>query len=466
MADTQWLEKRRLRWYAVLDVPAKARPALGKSRLVQSLKTDSLSTARLRRHAVLAGFHKLIDNAGKAPVADALQEEALSWREELARLETLPPGSGRVVEIRDGATGERVEVEETQAETMRLVAMDRAEEIAKEQAPRLGQQKAEALAGSWYEVATGRATPLEHHVDAWLAEGGRKGPVIPATQRAYRRFLAALKAWCGQQGIPATIESINGRTASDFAAHLLLTKQERSTANNTLHALSAYWAWLLKRHHVPPTLGNPWHGQLLSIPQQREAGGDERPFTLEELARLLGGGADPTLLDGMTVAALSGLRVEEMHQLRLRDCTGGAFTVTKGKSKAALRSVPIHSDLVPIVARLSEGKGPADFLFPTSAKGWRADAMTSRFLTYRRRLEIDDRSAGRRSLVNWHSFRRWFATAAGDAGQPLEIIGACLGHAPVNVTDRRYMGKGIDRLRECVEAVKLPAPVVRLLPLN
>ena len=42
----------------------------------------------------------------------------------------------------------------------------------------------------------------------------------------------------------------------------------------------------------------------------------------------------------MRVAALSGMRVEEIAQLRVRDTAGGLFKIVQGKTKAARREVP------------------------------------------------------------------------------------------------------------------------------
>ena len=461
VADTRWLEKRRRLWYCVMDVPRVARPGMGgKRKLVRSLKTPDLTTARMLRHMVLADFHRQIREAMRGPVADELQEEAIRWREEAARLAATGEGSGVRHDVWNPDTGAFEEVEETQAALLHSLAMDRAAEIAATRASEVGAAQAGKLAKGWFDVATGKALPLSHFVDAWLAEGGRKGPVTAATARAYRRYVKSLEAWCSKESIPATVESIDGRTAGAFVGHLVLVTKERSSANNVILGLSAYWRWLVKRHHAS---ANPWTGQSLGIPPEREDGKEERAFTKDELARLLGGGADQTLLDGMQVAALSGLRVEEMHQLRIQDCAAGVFRVTKGKSVASRRSVPIHPALAPIVARLSEGKASDAYLFPSKAKGWRADAMAARFLTYRRRLGVDDTSAGRRSLVNWHSFRRWFANAARAAGVAEDAIGACLGHEPATVTGRRYVQMQQEDLRPilraCVEAVCLPAPL-------
>jgi hypothetical protein len=41
----QYLQKRRRRWYAILEIPKELRPTFGKPRFVESLKTESLTEA-------------------------------------------------------------------------------------------------------------------------------------------------------------------------------------------------------------------------------------------------------------------------------------------------------------------------------------------------------------------------------------------------------------------------------------
>ena len=85
-----------------------------------------------------------------------------------------------------------------------------------------------------------------------------------------------------------------------------------------------------------------------------------------------------------------------------------------------------------------------------------------RFARYREALGVDDRRDGRRrSLVNFHSFRRWFVTEAEQAGQPESTIAAVVGHSEGrrSITFGVYSGGPSEgQLRRCVEAVQLPRP--------
>ena len=76
-------------------------------------------------------------------------------------------------------------------------------------------------------------------------------------------------------------------------------------------------------------------------------------------------------------------------------------------------------------------------------------------------MGVDDKHTGvRRSLVNFHSARRWFATKARHAGQPKETIADVIGHSveKQDVTFGVYArDASAEQRRACVEAVQLPS---------
>jgi len=134
------------------------------------------------------------------------------------------------------------------------------------------------------------------------------------------------------------------------------------------------------------------------------------------------------------IAALTGARINVICELRVRDCTDGAFKFKPAKQEPAARRVPIHPDLKEIVERRIKRKGPAEFLFDecpeATTKRPRSAAPSQAFTRYRRDLEVDERAEWKRqSNVDFHSFRRWFTTKAEQAGQLPHIIDAVTGHS-------------------------------------
>jgi integrase len=166
------------------------------------------------------------------------------------------------------------------------------------------------------------------------------------------------------------------------------------------------------------------------------------------------------MADFLRMAALSGMRREEIGRLRVVDCAGQIFIVRKGKTNAARRRIPIHSALAEIVARRVKDKDDGAFLFHdlTSDRAERTDPLGKQFTRYRRSLGVQEGS-GRRSIVTLHSFRNWFVTTAINASQPPHMVSLVVGHTEgrKGMTLQRYWhGADDEALRAVVEAVKLP----------
>ena len=157
--------------------------------------------------------------------------------------------------------------------------------------------------------------------------------------------------------------------------------------------------------------------------------------------------------------------MEAIVDLRARDCEAGLFTFKPQKKEKSARGVPIHSALVDLVARRTKGKHGADDLFPeypvpkrSTSQRERSFRASNEFTEYRRSVGVEEVVPGRRrSLVNFHSFRRYFITKAEQADQMEHIIAVAVGHKRTGMTLGRYSGGPLlEQARRCVEAVKLP----------
>jgi integrase len=99
-----------------------------------------------------------------------------------------------------------------------------------------------------------------------------------------------------------------------------------------------------------------------------------------EIAPLLDGPSDPELADAIRIAALSGMRIEEIYRLTVANCRDGWFDVKTSKTRAGIRRVPIHSALVEIVASQPT---PSCSLSPVRRRsrcgcpGWRVETQGS-----------------------------------------------------------------------------------------
>jgi integrase len=192
----------------------------------------------------------------------------------------------------------------------------------------------------------------------------------------------------------------------------------------------------------------------------------------EDRAKALGRTPAPQIDDAMRISALTGMRLAEIITLWRSEVdtdadgrwAGGFISIGQGKTGAAIRRVPIHPDLAEIMERRTKDKQLKDWLFH-ELQGERdpGDTFSKRFGRFRKRLGVDDKREGkRRSLVNFHSFRKWFVTQAERGDIPPSTIAAVVGHLEgrEGITLRVYSrGPSDDQLRACVEAVTLPTIV-------
>jgi integrase len=317
-------------------------------------------------------------------------------------------------------------------------------------------EDAATLAG----ISQARATPLRLYMDAWLSEGGHKGPLNERTKGQYRTDVLGLEDWAKAAGVGLLIERFTRIAAGRYVTEQLLGRgMNRGTANRKINAASAYWRWLIKRGHAEV---NPLQGQSLTkTGVGRSTDIPKRPFTDAEVATVIAGGPDAELTDVIHVAALSGMRIDEVYRLKVSDCAGGWFDLRRAKTPAGRRRVPIHSAVVAVVERRMTGKLPGAFLFhePGAERAGRERSMSvsKRFGRYRQQIGVHGTIEGRRqSRVDFHSFRRWFITKA-RVRFDRAVVAAIVGHEVGNITNDVYSGGPDDAVRRaCIESVTLP----------
>lgn len=463
MIKVPGIEQRGRGFYAVRDVPRPLQAAVGKRRLVRSLQTRDPHVAKARNYAAQADFQREIEQAQRGASESVGVEVGLAWRDTFKRLVDGDPalvarwGGSEPAPYPDehGVLREipPEEIADRELDEQFHIEVDSVRE-------KHGPAEAEIMRA----IAAGTATPLLTHVESWLAEGGTKGALNDRTKRQYRADMKELEGWFRTVGV-GTIEGVTKKLAGRYVSEALIAAgMNRGTANRKISAPSAYWRWLVKRDHAQ---ANPWEGQ--SVAKGASSHHEERPkrpFTAPEMAALWAGArleTDRELADAMTVAALSGMRLDELYRLTVADCADGWFTIRRAKSAAGRRRVPIHSALVAVVETRTHGKAPTEFLFheagPAIAGKERSAFMSKRFGRYRQAVGVHERSEGQRhSRVDFHSLRRWFVTTARNAGIDKTIVAAVVGHEAEGMTDGVYYGGPTEALkRACVEAVQLPA---------
>jgi len=433
--QAQYLEWHGQQWRVRLKVPAKVRDLLGRGKLTAPLHTSSLKEANERKWVHVQRLKAAITAAERALASqDPVEAEALRHR--------------LTADGEEGAYAIALRAEQLEAAH--------------------GYQTARAFA----DLASGRVTPLEHHTDDFVKHQGYR----MKSDGDFRRVLGWLSDWLRDTHQPVAVEAVTRKAAGSFITESLVVGRSDKKATAYLGFLRQYWKWLVEKGHLTE---NPWTGQSLpaSPKPRREAEPDrgKRPFSDEEVVKLLSGDAGPLLGDLMRIAALSGMRVEEICQLHVSDCAGDSFNVWAGKTDNARRTVPIHTALRKIVQRRTTGRGPTAFLIgelppvPPSRET-RSDPAVKRFSRYRRDQGVDERPNGKaKSNTDFHSFRRWFIRKARNAklegapGFDEWTLTWVVGHTDsdraksLDLSQHGYAGEDAEKSkRALVEAVKLP----------
>jgi integrase len=454
--DTRYLEwhgRAGGQWRVVVYVPRHLKKVIGKAAFRRGLKTQELRVAQARRWAVVNEFRAIIEaaeaKASGRPV-DPVFAEAVVDKEIHDILITVA-----------NVTGEPSDAEML-AEFMENILPNRVRRIANEHGP----QKAR----EYEAIARGQRTPLALHLDRWIKETPH---FRRRTHDVYRRAVKRLGDFATEAGWQCSVETFDRRAAGYFASHLSDSGVHPATANKLLSSLSAYWKWMLRKGLAEGE--NPWRFQSIPEAKGHLEGGKskKREFTDDELCRLLypTQPCDPLLREFMLIAALSGMRINEIANIKVQDVDLNDRTVLipTATTKAGVRRVPIHSAVLDIFTRRVSGQSSPTWLFPElpeqskSRESERYMPVSKRFDRYRQSVGVHERPEGQRqSNVEFHSFRRWFITKVQRTNMPRDVIKAIVGHKDGSVTFDIYAGgPSLKRFRDVVEAVKLPKLQVR-----
>ncbi len=428
-------------WFK-MALPKDVQPHFdGKTAFLQSLKTGDKKTARERRDALERDLKDIFRQCREGVREVPKLELALN---------------------RGAALRQAVKQAEDPDERWLLTS------LAEEQEEHLRtEEERQAYSQGWL----GR-DPVDKHVDKWM----EAADLSEKTTKEWKGLVRRFARWCSPKGYRLP-NDITRKTAGEYVTEEL-EPMNRKTAQKHLSAIVGYWDYLISRGLVDSELsGNPWKNQLQ--PQRRKQGDrkkqdeKERPFTDEELRLVLYEEAlsgtrkkrldhDEILKEIALIGALSGMRLGEIVTLTVGGTRGGLFDLSKAKTEAGVRTFPIHSQLQALIDQRREGKEDAELLFHETRRMPNApDTLSKAFTRRRKALGVTEVVEGkRRSLVNFHSFRRTFITKARHAGFPEADIADVVGHdtdAKKTMTFGTYTdGAAMEQRRAVVEAVMVP----------
>lgn len=223
-----------------------------------------------------------------------------------------------------------------------------------------------------------------------------------------------------------------------------------ATYNGRISELRTAWNVLC------PGAANPWIGMrrkprdakprmVLSAEQVRAVVATARGRCRGELSPLI------------LLGAYTGLRLGDAVRLRWGniDLANGVIAVTTRKTGSRV-AIPILPDLGSKLAAMAD-KRRSPYVFPVIYR--RVERYNGRVANISQCVNKAMRDCGiatsyqhphtkrRRPLCGYHSLRHTFVTRAIEAGVPVEIVAAIVGHASVEMT-HHYTHVGVDALKQ------------------
>ncbi|AGE85064.1 putative integrase [Cronobacter sakazakii SP291] len=233
-------------------------------------------------------------------------------------------------------------------------------------------------------------------------------------------------------------------------------KKAPQTVQNWLTCLGSLYEYA-RRSHDDIAPDNPFHGMNLEARATIES---YQPFDPDQMQKLLDS-AEPEIRNIITMGLFSGCRLDELASLKkseIQTVEGvRCFYISKSKTKAGIRHVPIHSRLSEIVDEyLSHAYG--EYLFPQANRINRKDGKKGPFYSQaftRLRRRVLPTATDRQCF---HSLRGMFITCLDRAGVPEQRIGAITGHTDQKSKTEAFrtysQGASMEELKKHVEVVK------------
>ena len=430
----KYLQKRRRRWYAVLEVPKAFRAFFGKPRFLESLRTESLSIAELRVLPLVHNWKRQIEVARKSASKGDFINTVAMVRLDLQRMKE------------EGFNHEEgpddCSWEGSEDDFFKMVHEDVALDAA------LGDGGGtNGDGGKLFEavgvVHSGKIL-LAEHIDEFLSTLSHAPKSIDMMRRDLNIFAKEFV-------LADNATRLEVKRWANVNLH-----QEQGLALGTrtrmISACRGYWNYL--EDYKGLTLAAPFNKVLPSKSKKQTKADVEskrKAFRVTDYHKLLAGCSekDRMLTALIKLAAYTGCRIEELCSLKIENVQDDKFEVVFAKSEAGWRTIPIHKNIKGLVAKLVDVADGEYLISGLSFNkyGDRSNAIGKRF----GRLKV---SLGYGTDYVFHSLRKGFATQLENAGVSENTAARLMGHTMEGETFGNYSdGLVFERLKDAVEKV-------------
>jgi integrase len=404
-------------WHVQIAVPRKHQAAVGQKLITRSLKTESVTVARRRAPAMVAVLRaELAQRIEAAGLPADSPEQLVQGAREQRRAVT----EGRMTEDQAEA-GFDAMAEEYLERLRRKRGAEEDPASPNYGYPPLTDQEAATLRRA-DDILNG--TEQESLTAAIKRHLAADKPRITAKEYGQKvRRLGDFAAW---HGADRPVSTLTKKIAGNYMDVIRATGGAHKTLVKWTSNLRAFGAFC-ERHGLLQV--NPWDGFHL---QESTRGGVKprrRHYTVEEFGKLVGALAEHTkgspLLPLSLLSAYSGCRIEELCAMKLAHVTDETLFVAEGKTTAAVRHVPIHPVIAPIVAKLkatSKDGYLISGLIPGGPDHTRSAYPVKKFGRFLRKHVTEDPN------LTFHSLRKSFTQRAMTAGIPEPTVDVITGH--------------------------------------
>jgi integrase len=268
---------------------------------------------------------------------------------------------------------------------------------------------------------------------------GLRKRAVPSTVNTTQRRSKELLGFLGDR----EVAKVTKRDCARYVEEALLPKGlAPRTARDTVGTFHAIFEEALDRDLVER---NVWHGlsKLIKAPRRGTTEGQRRPWTEQELKKMLTGIPADTPVWSLAVLALyTGARLTELTELELEDVNSSSIYIREGKTSNAPRRIPLPKVIRPLITGLRQESADGG---EDNKRGY---ATSKQFGSRIRALGLTDRG-----LV-FHSLRNCYHSAAEEAGIPIHTIDLLTGHSRQGMTLAVYSkGPSFEKLLKEVEKI-------------
>lgn len=201
---------------------------------------------------------------------------------------------------------------------------------------------------------------------------------------------------------------------------------------------------LMSAYAAKIEVGSKDYAPLLSLGRNHPVR-PHKPFSRQKINRLWQHTDEPGV-DTVLILLYTGMRVGEMLHLQKSDVNlrQRYIRITKSKTAAGIRTIPIHHRIYPLIeARMNT---PGQWLISQNAQMCSYSNYCISWSKVMHLIHADGHTT--------HDCRHTVATLLDNAGANETAKRRILGHAGGDVTERVYTHKNIRQLRKCIELLK------------